>query len=62
MDSLAGFYKERHRQALLLAREGNHRDALDILFELRLKPDLGVYRRAHVSFQPLLLFPAALLM
>lgn len=49
MDALAQIYKVQWDEAASLAQQGDVRAALDILYHLRLKPDLGIYRRALVS-------------
>lgn len=49
MDALAQIYKVQFDKAARLAQQGDERAALDILYRLRLKPDLGIYRRALVN-------------
>jgi hypothetical protein len=62
MDRLARFYEDLHEEALQLARQGNKRDALDMLCELRLRPDLALFRRARVSLLQYHRFQAVSLM
>ncbi|KAJ9604503.1 hypothetical protein H2200_011339 [Cladophialophora chaetospira] len=49
MDQLARQYRARYQEALNHALEGNPETALDICWELRLEPRVGVYRRALVN-------------
>ena len=57
MDRLAAQYKARYYEAETLALQGNDSAALDILWELRLKPDLGLYRRAVVNLLIASIYP-----
>lgn len=59
MESLAKIYKARNKEAIALALNGDEEEALNILFEMRSKPDIGVYRRAHVSSPEPHLIPAS---
>ncbi|KAI1615175.1 hypothetical protein EDD36DRAFT_178194 [Exophiala viscosa] len=49
MDNLARQHKHRYEEALDHALEGRKDSALDICWELRLEPRIGVYRRAMVN-------------
>ena len=49
MNRLAAQYKARYYEAETLALQGNNSAGLDILWELWLKPGLGMYRRAVVN-------------
>ncbi|KIV86434.1 hypothetical protein PV11_02046 [Exophiala sideris] len=49
MDDLARHYKLRYGEALDHAMDGRKDTALDICWELRLDPRIGVYRRAMVN-------------
>lgn len=49
VNRLAAQYKAQYSEAETLALQGNNSAGLDILWELRLKPGLGMYRRAVVN-------------
>lgn len=49
MNNIVKSRKADHDRALSLANDGQTQAALDILWELRLKVDLSIYRRALVD-------------
>ena len=49
MDNLSIFYREEYRIAKALKEEGKSDECLDILWKLRLEPDISLYRRALVN-------------
>ena len=49
MDNTARHYRDRYNEAAEHLFQGRKDVALDICWELRLKPDLGIFRRAAVN-------------
>ena len=49
MDNISRTHRSRYLHAYKLAEEGKRAECLDILWELRLRPDLSLYRRALVN-------------